>query len=94
MPTNDLSGEAQQAIAAVANAAARRQVLSALCRDGPARANELTEAVDVSRTSVHRGLNVLKEVGCVKSITPDAESWNVYAATDLGETVHGVVGDE
>lgn len=66
----------------LADSPVRARLIDALQRDGPARPSDLTEALEVSRATVHRNLSALTDRGWVRQ---DADG---YAATTAGELVY------
>lgn len=70
------------ALSFLASSPVRPRLIDALRSDGPARPSELTEALDVSRATIHRNLSALTDRGWVRQ-EPDG-----YVATTAGELVY------
>lgn len=86
----------KQAIAAVAASTRRERVLGHLVNNGPTTPSEAMREIEtLARPKISEMLTDLQNVGCVELLVPeDTQKGRLYGATELGEDVFGVVGDE
>lgn len=89
------SDRERQALAAVSGAPNRRAVLGDVVQHGPARNMDIAERTGLKKQRVSEALGTLTDVGATEVVTPEGTHiGRLYDATAVGETVHGVVGDE